>query len=445
MVNKKSYSTLILFSIFIAISFVSCKNQKKEDITVQKESIAIEEKQNWVDPLIKAYRSFNENPNIKSADLLFEASELMPKKNWEIYFMAATVYAPNGEKDKAFKSIKRAIQFGLKEPDLIANYPKLSSLKDDSRWNEVLTSATLSKKEYLKNIENPELLEELESMWAQDQHALSQYEENIKSLNSNATNEDHQRLFKAVEDRWEINRKKLDSIINIHGWPGNKLVGEDGAKIVWAIPQHYPDVFFKEKCLSLIKEAVEKGDFDPNHYAELNDRIARDTWQKQTFGASMKQNSPYPIKDPLNVDNRRIELGLIEPIEIYAYYHGIEYQVPNAEEAKSELKLTYKKAQIHYTKFEEFAKRKNIDSANVHISKGISFYEDISNKQLYRAAIELAQMNNKRSERIALRILKVLIWRKWNGRHKILTQLEFNSLQNKQEWVKIEELLKVSK
>lgn len=444
MIKNKSNRALILLGICLSICLISC-NYKNKAIEIQNERITTQDNQKWIDAVIKAYRSFNENPNIKSADLLFEASELMPKKNWEIYFMTATIYASNGEKDKAFKSLRNAIQFGLKESELIVTYPELSSLKDDSRWNEILASAVLSKKEYLKNIENPKLLEELESMWAQDQHTLSQYEANIKSLNSTATNEDYQRLFKPVEDQWEINRTKLDSIINIHGWPGNKLVGEDGAKIAWAIPQHYPDVFFKEKCLSLIKEAVEKGDFDPNHYAELNDRIARETWQKQTFGASMNQNSPYPIKDPLNVDKRRIELGLIEPIEIYAYYHGIKYKVPNVEEAKSELKLAYKKAQSHYAKFEDFAKKKNIDSANIHISKGISFYGDISNKQLYKAAVKLAQMNNKRSERITLRILKVLIWRKWNGRHKILIQSAFNSLQKNQEWLKIKELLKMSK
>tara|TARA_R110002124_G_C8756467_1_gene498721 strand:- start:55 stop:588 length:534 start_codon:yes stop_codon:yes gene_type:complete len=177
----------------------------------------------------------------------------------------------------------------------------------------------------------------------------------------------------------------------------------------------------------------------------LYDRIARETWQKQIFGASMRNDAPYPIEDPVNVNKRRLELDLPEPIEIYAYYHGIEYKVPNAEESKAELKLAYKNAQNHYTKFEKFAKKKNIDSANVHISKGISFYGDISNKQLYKAAIELAQMNNKRSEHITLRILKVLIWRKWNERHEILTQSEFNSLQSKQEWVKIQELLKMSK
>ena len=444
MIKNKSNKVLILFGICFSICLISC-NYKKKTIGVQNESIATLDNQKWIDPLIKAYRSFSKNPNIKSADLLYKASELMPKKNWEIYFITATIYASNGKKDKAFKSLKKAIQFGLKESDLIANYPKLSGLKDDSRWNEILISATLSKKKYLKNIENPELLKELESMWAQDQHALSQYEENIKSLNSNATYEDHQRLFKPVEDRWEINRIKLDSIINIHGWPGNKLVGEDGTKIAWAIPQHYPDVFFKEECLSLIKEAVEKGDCNPNHYAELNDRIARETWRKQLFGASMGNDSPYPIEDPANVDKRRSELGLFEPIEVYAYYHGITYQRPSLESARQELKTERENAQKNYRKFKQLIDRKELDSANIYLKKAIKAYGDLSNDQLYQASVKLAQVNYLQSEEISIKIIKVLIWRKWKRRHAILNNNKFISLHKNAKWNNIKKLLQKSK
>lgn len=444
MIKNKSNGILILLGICLSICLISC-NSKKKALEIQNESITTQDNQKWIGALIKAYRSFNEAPNIESADLLFEASELMPKKNWENYLMVATVYAPNKKNDKAFDALEKALEAGLKDSELLNSLPPLFSLHNDSRWETLVSKAINKRKAYLKTIENRALLEALEKMWMLDQQALSEYEQNLKLLDSTATTEDYSRLFKPVENRWEINKQKLDSIINIHGWPGYKLVGEEGAKISWAIPQHHPDVFFKNKCLSLIKKSLEKGDTDPNHYAELHDRIARETWQKQIFGASMRNDAPYPIEDPVNVNKRRLELGLPEPIEIYAYYHGIEYKVPNAEESKTELKLAYKNAQNHYTKFEEFAKKKNIDSANVYISKGISFYGDISNKQLYKAVIELAQMNNKRSEHITLRILKVLIWRKWNGRHEILTQSEFNSLQSKQEWVKIEELLKMSK
>jgi len=438
-------SAIILSGICILIFSFSCNNSKKEISTHKKESYSTSQNTEWVNALIKAYRALSENRNIVAADQLLEATDLMPKKNWENYFVCATIYAPKGENDKAIISIEKAIEAGLKDVELLNSVSEFSLLRNDSRWKDLINSTNNKRKAYLNSINNPQLLEELENMWKEDQFALSHYEENIKSLDSNATVQEYKMLFKPVEDRWDINKGKLDSIINIYGWPGFKLVGEDGAKISWAIPQHHPDIFFKEKCLVLIAKSIENKDTDPNHYAELNDRIARETWQKQTFGASMGEGVPYPIEDPANVDNRRLALGLLEPVEIYAYYHGIKYQRPNIEEAKTEMKTIYDRAQKNYTKFEYFITNKDVDSANAYITKGIKSHGDISNEQLYQAAIKLAQTYNERSHQISLKILKTLIWRKWEKRFEILNQIGLNSLHDQQEWIKIKKLLERSK
>ncbi|WP_108808192.1 DUF6624 domain-containing protein [Aquimarina spinulae] len=440
---KNNLLSVIYISLLILI--LGCTTSKKEtEKVVEEEYTTNDQNPKWVSSLINAYRTLNDNQSIEAANQLYEAAELMPKKNWEVYFMAATVYAPKNKNDKAFLSLDKAIQAGLRDSVLTATYPALSNLRNDLRWNTLLHTISNKKRTYIQTIKNPELLKELEEMWAQDQLALSQYEEKTKALDSNASTEEYQLLFKPVEDRWEINRNKLDSIINIYGWPGNKLVGEDGAKISWAIPQHYPDVFFKQKCLSLIEKAMKKGDMDPNHYAELNDRIARDTWQKQIYGASMAQGAPYPIKDPANVDRRRVELGLLEPIEVYAYFHGIKYQRPSAEEAKITLATSHQKALHSFETFEKFIDQKNIDSANTHITNAISFYGELSNEQLYQASLHLALFENKRSKRICKKILKVLIWRKWEGRFQIAKQSELVSWYEKKEWLEITELLQKS-
>lgn len=440
----KNSSLSAVYICFLILIF-GCTTSKKETEKVsEKEYTTNDQNPKWVSSLINAYRTLNDNQSIEAANQLYEAAELMPKKNWEIYFMAAAVYAPKNKNDEAFLSLDKAIQAGLRDSVLTATYPDLSNLRNDLRWNKLLHTISNNRRTYIGTIKNPELLKELEEMWAQDQLALSQYEENTKALDSNASTEEHQLLFKPVEERWEINKNKLDSIIDIHGWPGNKLVGEDGAKISWAIPQHYPDVFFKQKCLSLIEKAMKKGDMDPNHYAELNDRIARDTWQKQIYGASMAQGAPYPIKDPANVDRRRVALGLLEPIEVYAYFHGIKYQKPSVEEAKIALAASHQKAQQNFETFEKFIGQKNIDSANTHIANAISFYGELSNEQLYQASLYLAPFENERSKRICKKILKVLIWRKWEGRFQIPKQSEFVSWHQKKEWLEITELLQKS-
>lgn len=427
-----------LLNICIAISLCSCVNIKKDDSIENKNS-------EWSDLLVEAYRALNENPSVEAADQLYQATERMPTKNWENYLVAATIYAPNGEKDKAFNAIEKAIEGGLKDSKLLNTIPELSSLHNDPKWNILIDEAINKREKYLTAIQNPALLEELENMWKLDQQALSEYEQNSKFLDITATSETYAKLFEPVEERWEINKQKLDSIITLYGWPGYKLVGEDGAKISWAIPQHYPGVFFKEKCLSLLKKAVEKGDANPNHYAELLDRIARETWQKQIFGASMGEERPYPIKDPANVDDRRLKLGLTEPIEVYAYYHGITYQRPTLEEAQLQLKTALEAAQKNYQKFEQSITNNKIDSANIYIRKAIKSYGDITNEQLYQAALKLAQTTNKQSINNSIKIVKVLIWRKWDGRYDILKNDKFTPLYTSEEWKNIGQLLQKSK
>jgi len=432
---KRIFKIVMCVLVFLGCKQSTIKNAKSEnEISTQKDT------REWVDIMIEGYRGFNKNRSIKSADQIFEATELMPNKNLENYLVSAMVYAPKGEKEKAFLSIESAINNGFKSSEILNSISEYSSLLNDNRWDSLLIKIKNKQTEYEKTIQNPELLEMLKYLWSKDQEVLEQYENKIKSLDSTATSEDYRILFIPVKKRWEINRIKLDSIIDIYGWPGNKLVGDEGAKIAWGIPQHHPDIFFKKKCQTLIKESVKKGDVDPLHYAQLTDRIARETWQKQEYGTSMRENSPYPIKDPIYVNKKRFDLGLIEPIEIYAIYHGFEYTLPSEQEIHS----SYEKAQSHYKEFENFIGLKKLDSANTYIVKAISYHGDINNEQLYNASIKLAQFNNIRSNSNSLKILKVLIWRKWDKRFQILKDDRFDLIRNQNEWKEIKRLIKMS-
>ena len=425
--------------ICIAIIVSSCKQGNEKLIQENKTTIQKDTSQ-WVSLMIAGYQKFNEEPTVAAADRILEATELMPYKNLENYLVCAMVYAQLQENEKAFKAIERAISEGFIDSDLLNSIPEYASLRDDARWVTLISQSNRQRSNYEESIQNKQLLEVLKNLWAEDQKALAQYEENAQKLDSTATNADYRELFIAVEKRWDINKTKLDSIIAIHGWPGNTLVGKEGAKVAWGIPQHHPDVFFKEKCLSLLKQALDKREVDPNHYAQLYDRIARETWQKQTFGTSMNGSTPFPIQDPAHVNRRRSEIGLNEPMEVHAIYHGVPYATPTT----ADIQLIHKNAQVQYTKFKNAIHAKKIDSANTYIATAISAHGDISNEQLYHASTQLAQIDHTRSKRICLNILKVLIWRKWEGRFKILDQGEFNILHHKPQWEEIERLLKLS-
>jgi hypothetical protein len=77
-------------------------------------------------------------------------------------------------------------------------------------------------------------------------------------------------------------------------------------KIAWGISQYYPNVFYKKKCLAYINNALKKQDIDPNHFAELSDRIARDTWQNKYMG----ETPPYPIQNPNEDSLKRLSNAL---------------------------------------------------------------------------------------------------------------------------------------
>lgn len=433
MMKKFCTVSLMLFLLFHS---VGCKNNQKKEVG-QANNTTEYQTPEWATKLIEAYKAFNEERNLQSATLVFNASEEMPVKNWENYLVCAMVFAENEKPEKAFMAINRAIEFGLKDVDLLTGIPAFNPLKDSSGWDSLISRASQKREEYLSSIQNPVLLKELEYLWSKDQQALSEYEQNIALLDSSATIDEYNKLFEPVKERWQVNKRKLDSIVQRYGWPDNDLVGEEGTKIAWSIAQHHPDVFFKKKCLGLIKEKMVEGKVNPNHYAELKDRIARDTWQKQTYGASMGKEAPHPIKNVSEVNKRRLELGLPEPIEVYALYHGISYEIPSEKEVRER----YGKAQSEYKNFENKIASKEIDSSMVYLRKAIKAHGDVSDEQLFEAAKKLAETGNQRAQNLGMDILKVLIWREWKQRFDILEEPHFNSLKNSKQWGEIRQLL----
>lgn len=391
----------------------------------------------WSKSMVTAFKMISNNPTLAAADSLLKASDDMPKKNWENFLLCATLYAPNGKTEKAFMAIDKAVASGFRDVDLFENLPQLESLRKSTQWTKYLELVKAANDQYKQQIKEPKLLEELKDMWDKDQSALRIYNERIQSLGGNVDSKTNDSLFKPILKIWDSNRMKLDSIIAIHGWPGNTLIGEDGAKLAWAIPQHHPDVFFKLRCLDLIEQAMKRDDVAPNHYAELHDRIARDTWQKQKYGAAMDANGPIPIKDPKKVNQRRWDLGLPDPVEVYAAYHGHVYKT----ETEEAIRKSHQKAQKDYQAFELHLADKAIDSTNHYIRKAIRSYGNISNEQLFTAAVKLAKTDNTKSKKLSYRILKVLIWRDWESKEKIRTTESLSYFLDEEEWIELLRML----
>lgn len=101
----------------------------------------------------------------------------------------------------------------------------------------------------------------------------------------------------------------LKQIIQEFGWPGLRLVGEDGATGAWIVAQHADDEpAFQEQCLVLVKAGYAAHDVPGFHLAYLTDRVAIAFHRPQTYGT---QGAPvYTLSERNEVDARRAQLGL---------------------------------------------------------------------------------------------------------------------------------------
>jgi hypothetical protein len=112
---------------------------------------------------------------------------------------------------------------------------------------------------------------------------------------------------------------RLQEILDRHGWPTPRRVGDDGAAAAWLVLQHAvlaPDLM--RAALVLMQQAASEGDCDPKHVAFLTDRIRTLEGRLQLFGTQHDwdtdgQLSPLPIEAPEEVDERRRRVAL-EPL-----------------------------------------------------------------------------------------------------------------------------------
>jgi hypothetical protein len=112
------------------------------------------------------------------------------------------------------------------------------------------------------------------------------------------------------------NASRLATIIEQHGWPGESLVGEDGARAAWLIAQHaIGNPPFMRRCLSLLKQAASENEVPRWQAAMLEDRIRMYEGRPQVYGTQFQPNKngefiPYTIDSPESVNDRRRAVGL---------------------------------------------------------------------------------------------------------------------------------------
>lgn len=244
----------------------------------------------------------------EAGDLIAKGAALKEIKNFEHYYYAAIMYANARKFNLSFNMLEKCIDAGMYDLARWERNSRLKVLHRDKRWAELKSKMQESESAYAATLSHPDLRLELKQMWKNDQDLVGKWEEQ-----------------KVVVDQ---NTLRLNQIIEQYGWPTRSMIGKDGTWMAWAIAQHSHDLNFQKKCLKLLKNTLSTDKSEPVLYAELNDRICRNTNQKQQFGMAIIEvdgvKKFYPIARESEVDERRKSIGLA-PLKVYANENYVEY------------------------------------------------------------------------------------------------------------------------
>jgi hypothetical protein len=218
---------------------------------------------------------------------------------------------------------------------MIIHQPGLNPLHSDNRWNMVIETIKINFFKKERNLDM-NLVAVLDSVYIEDQLCQQLYVE-IASKNGRKS-EELKSFSTLMKDKYSLNQIIVKKILDERGWLGEEIIGHYGNRALFLVIQH-SDLETQEKYLSMIREAVKKGNADPANLALLEDRVALRQGKKQIYGTQLAYDETtgesyvQPLEDPDNVDNRRAAIGL-EKLQDYLSGVGMKW---DPEEYKKKL------------------------------------------------------------------------------------------------------------
>lgn len=149
-----------------------------------------------------------------------------------------------------------------------------------------------------------------------------------------------------------VNIKKVRKILDKHGWPEPKLIGEQGNRTICNVLQH-ADQETREYYIPIMKQAVLGKKLEARYLVRAEDRIATDKGKLQIYGGQMKYYpetksfNVWPVFDPENIDKRRAKIGL-EPIAIFLK-NRFDFEWNLEEQIKRSIDFENKRKEIKKT------------------------------------------------------------------------------------------------
>lgn len=180
----------------------------------------------------------------------------------------------------------------------------------------MLTSGTQAQQSGALTITKPKLRQELLKRVAEDQAIRNE-------LIRKGIDHPDPKLLKRMKKIDAGNTSRVKTLLKQYGWPGPKLVGQDGTDAVFLLVQH-ADPAFQKEILPLVKDAYRSRLITGQSYALFMDRVLVQDGKPQIYGTAAKRFDQWkggepvfePIEDEANVNKRRAEVGLM-PLSEY--------------------------------------------------------------------------------------------------------------------------------
>lgn len=268
------------------------------------------------------------NGDYKKAGDLFEKAYPLKKRTGEQWYDLAGIWTKAGNKDKAFNYLNKAMMNNFRGIAYTMIDRKLKSLYEDPRWNKFIDKfKTKTEAEFKKNLSNYNLSVTLREMYQSDQGVRFRQTEVTKEKGGAST--EAKELMAEMANIDKENIQKLVLIIEEHGWPTKKMVGEEGCLGAFFVLQHAP-LMYQEKYYTMVMESTERGDIPLNYAALFIDRVLVRKGKAQLYGTQLTLDKasgkwiPNPIEDIENVNTRRAKADM-PPLKKIVEGMGMKY------------------------------------------------------------------------------------------------------------------------
>jgi len=184
----------------------------------------------------------------------------------------------------------------------------------------------------------------LDTIWRTEQEPI-QLRDSLGRVHGYES-EEFQKQNEIYHRNHDINERKIREILDSQGWPSRDIIGEQGNLTICNVLQH-SEVEIRKKYLPIMRKAVEEKELAPRLLARAEDRLATDRGDLQIYGGQMKYYpetksfNVWPVYDPVNIDKRRAEIGLIPIAEHlknrFDFDWNLEEQIKRSEEFEKQL------------------------------------------------------------------------------------------------------------